>query len=148
MLFTSLTDANDGQRRPRLIQTGKLAVSYRQIGHVISGLSRPGSRLAALGWRHGHASVAAVCWARELVGSLNITSALMGYTVYAAYFQACVFWVHCVFSDSPNTQPSFESAGALHIVYCVFSIHTWRVPVYFEGGCVLRIAYCVLGAPF
>ena len=57
-----------------MIQTGKLAVSYRQIGHVISGLSRPGSRLAALGWRHGHASVAAVCWARELVGSLNITS--------------------------------------------------------------------------
>ena len=45
-----------------------LAVSYRQIGRVGSGLSRPGSRLAALGWRHGHASVAAGCWARELVG--------------------------------------------------------------------------------
>ena len=36
-------------------------------------LDRP-SRLAALGWRHGHASVAALCWAIELVGSLNNTS--------------------------------------------------------------------------
>ena len=52
--------------------------------------------------------------------------------------------MHCVFLDSPNAQPSFESDGALRIVYCVFSIHTWRVPAYFEGGCVLRIAYCVL----
>ena len=46
----------------------------RQIGHVSSGLSRPSSRLAALGWRHSHASVAAGCRARELVGSLNNAS--------------------------------------------------------------------------
>jgi len=55
-------------------RASRLAVSCRQIGRVGSGLSRPGSRLAALGWRHGHASVAAVCWAIELVGSLNNTS--------------------------------------------------------------------------
>ena len=57
----------------------------------------------------------------------------MGYTVYAAYF---------VFSDSPDAQPSFESAGALRIVYCVISIHTWRVPAYFEGG--WGIAFAVI----
>ena len=141
--------------------------SYRYAPHTVQASRRSASACisaAEAKYPRCRLSTAAICttsaaaftsalWRmRVCAGALHdgqvLDSSLMGHTVYAAYFQACVFWVHCVFSDSPNTQPSFESAGALHIVYCVFSIHTWRVPVYFEGGCVLRIAYCVLGAPF
>ena len=63
--------------------TGKEATidPDRQVGRVILA-DRP-RHLGPLsvrlstgrpGWRHGHASVAAGCWARGLVGSLNNTS--------------------------------------------------------------------------
>ena len=63
--------------------TGKEATidPDRQVGRVIQAdwpcQLRPfsaGLSAGRLGWRHGHASVAAGCWARELVGSLNNTS--------------------------------------------------------------------------